>query len=175
MERIRVRAATITFALILTVALGGCGGKNRLPDYRDVAFCARVAWETDGAFMEALVVSDLQGTQRIELLAPKELSGFVLLSEGRQKRILCGGVEMKGESMSALFETVGVILPAGERRVICRTEWEGESVMYAQVEGDPAVELYLDPESGVPIGIVRGDLTVRVRSFEERSEGREAP
>ncbi len=165
MERIRLYAILLCAVLILGGLLGGCGGKNTLPDYRDYAFRARVSWNVGELGMEAVAVSDLQGSLRIELTEPKELSGLVLLLEGERRSVLCADTEVDGAGMAPLFETVELLLPVGERDVICQTEWEGESVMYAETE-EKGVELYLDPHSGAPVGVVRGDTTVRVLSFE---------
>ncbi len=172
MERIRLYAVLLCLPLIIAALLSGCGGKSALPDYRNDAFSAVVEWKAGALSIKARVESDGQGTLRIELTEPKELSGMILLAEGERRRVSCGDAEMEATGLETLFETVGLLLPAGERRVVCETEWEGERVMYAEIEGEKRVELYLDPESGVPIGVVCGERVLRVRAFESvSSEG----
>lgn len=175
MARIRIYGLLLCAALILAAVLSGCDGKNSIPDYRDTPFSATVEWMAGELLIVAQVEADLQGSLKIELIEPEELSGIRLLSEGERRRILCGETELNGESMAPLFETVGLLLPVGERRVICETEWEGERVMYAEIEGVKRVELYLKPDSGVPVGLVCGDRALRVRSFEIGSSEGETP
>lgn len=176
MERLRQYALLLCAVLILGTALGGCGERNSISDYRDFPFSAVVSWTVGEMSVKARIDVSSDGTVCAEMMEPCELAGIVLISQGKERKILCGDIELEAGGMDPFFDTVHLLLPVGTRRVVCTTEWEGVRVTYAEIEGEKKVELYLEPESGAPIGIRCGETVLTVHSFEFRlQKGEEIP
>lgn len=170
MERIKLYIKLFLVLVVFPIALGGCASGALPTDYRNEPFRAQITWQTDSVRLSTSVRWESSGRREMEILEPKEWMGLVLMEEGNKRMVRYGDVTMDGAGMEALFERMELLLPTGERRGVCKTEWKGETVMYVEIEGETVVELYLEPESGIPRAIRRGDVTLEIQSFERISQ-----
>ena len=164
MERLRGSGVWLLMLLLLFAPIG-CGRQSLPPDYRDAPFSARIGWEENGEELEARVIRGADGEVVLELLEPEGLRGITLVSVGGRLLIRCGETEMDGSPWEPLFSVTELLLPRGERRAVCQTKWEGEDVLYVEIE-QTEIELYVDMESGIPKEIRRGGRALRILSFE---------
>ena len=176
MGKLLLRVVQTVLSLVLVLSCVSCG-RARLPaDYRMAAFDARVSWTVEGLSVLAVLRADapVEGARgiRMEMISPQTLSGVVLTRQEGQWRVACGELETDASLLRELTAFAELLLPMGEITPVCETEWQGETVLYAEIvhnteEGEKCVyELYLDLETGEPRSIRQGERALEIRSFQ---------
>ncbi len=164
----------MTVLLLLCVLLVGCrpSGRN-LPDYRARDFRAEVRLEFGEVDVYAEVLAEREENaayatlRHVRLLAPPSISGIELTLEGETVILARDGIRTPAAGATVWWDACTLLCAEGTLRSVCDTEWEGLSLDYAEIRsGARMVELYREPETGIPKRIVDGETELTVIRFE---------
>lgn len=163
--------------LVMMAMLVGCRPTGRATvDYRERPFRAEVKWERGGVtvYAEAETAMDngMVGLSSLRLLAPPSVEGIEVVRENGELILMRDGLRISSVGATDWWETASLLCATGSMKYVCKTEWEGLSLEYAEItDGTSVIEILREPETGIPKRITYGDcaLTViRFESFEAR-------
>ena len=174
MEKLKPYVAAILASFLCFGALSGCGARALPPDYRETPFRGEIIWKRGALMLQGILCFAEDGSVELTVSEPVEWRGLLLRCEGEERNIRCGDLTIDGGTAEELFGFFSLILPTGARRHVCETKLRGERVLYVELLEDQAIALYLDPTSGAPREIQRGEESVEFVSFEKTEEEREA-
>ena len=160
--------------LFLCVLLGGCrAGRRGLPDYRTCDFRAEVRMDLGEGTAYAEILADRgEGAtpatlREVRVLAPPSVAGIVLSCEDGTVMLSRDGIHTAAAGAVAFWEACALLCADGSLRSVCDTEWEGLVLDYAEITSDTrTVEIYRDPETGIPKRACEGGVALTVIRFE---------
>ncbi|MBQ8331408.1 MAG: hypothetical protein IJX94_02770 [Clostridia bacterium] len=174
-KRKRYTKGVLVIAWVLCLCTA-CAPLRQPPDYRTTAFCAEIAWESEGLQVCAILraeatPSEKEGTCQdfsMTFTAPAAMEGMVLSRLAGTTEIHWSNATVDGSAFEELLAYGEMVMPHGQFTILCRAESLGQSVLYGEIQGEDgkSYELYVDEESGAPRQISDGARTVEVRSFQ---------
>ena len=160
--------------ILLCAMLAGCrAGRRNLPDYREGDFRAEVRIDLGELPVYAEVAAEraegatYAALREVRLLAPPSLAGIVLTCEDGTVMLSRDGIRTAAAGAVAFWEACVLLCAEGALRSVCDTEWEGLALDYAEITSDTrVVEVYRDPETGIPKRLCEGNTSLTVIRFE---------
>lgn len=174
MGKLRGKTAGILCLLPwLCLVLPSCLASKSVSDYRLVGFHAKVTWTVQ----EETVVADVrslpaEGEAVYTFLQPEALAGIEWQKKDGVWQIRCGEMTEDKICPNAWLDYAHLAMPEGVWHTVGKTEWRGISAVYAEIthtseEGEKQVyEVYLARESGTPLAIQTGELSLVWEEFQ---------
>ncbi len=175
MEKLRLILLWV-FVVLFSVAGVGCGrGIPNPPDYRTSPFRVELCGvrgeekvSAEGSYSPSKV-PDLPWDFTLRLTSPKSLEGIILRRQDGTVSLSFEGMETDADSLDGLLSLLSLPATTGEIKGLSLDRTMGEPLLYAQIEKEGEVsplELWLDPESGFPKQIKKGELSLDILFFE---------
>lgn len=172
MEKIKVNRYITLFALAaLIFSFVSCNSRVLREDFRDTSFKTLISFCENGINISAYLTAtkNRDGTHDIELevISPKTLSGFTVHRENGTEYSEFEGIRLSSNNLSTLLQYADIIFQDGDIFIVSKTELDGRSVLFATLgRNDPnGYEIYLDPDTYIPIEITLGNKTVHFSEF----------
>ena len=162
------KLTSLLLCLSIFLLSAGCGGRPHTPpDYRASPFRAEISGEIQG--IQILAQGFYSATDAsVHFQEPASMEGLTLLYRDGHLSLSFEGMEADADSLAGLWELLSLPLITGELQPISLDRSMGPPLLYVQIQSegkDRPAELWLDPESGVPHRIQKGELSLRILSF----------
>lgn len=174
--------SSLRFALLLLTVcclLGSCTLRPPAPpDYRLWNFEAEIAWSVGELSLCAVVTirgaTDPEPAKitSLRFTAPPSMKDITLSEESGTPTVACHGMTANAELLAELWSTAELLTATGKITPVTVTEQDGEQALYAELQiedSEEIYEFYLEPDSGFPKEIRKGEEQLKIRSFTVKS------
>ncbi len=162
--------------LLLAFFLAGCSDRVTPPrDYLSSPFSAELRWSEEDLTISAELTAAPAVRQGapwdlcLRFTAPDSFAGICVTRKDGALTLTYEGLTLTGEPYAGLCRGADLLLSGDTLRGLCREELWGLPVLYGR-RGAPDTgeftEVWLDPQTGYPKQLRRGQTTLQILSFQ---------